>query len=173
MHDFLTTRSFVSGTRLASDAPPLPPLKAKNLPGIAILIACVAAASSGMCGIAKGQEAHRPPAVPLVVNDPYFSIWSMADRLTDRPTEHWSQVAQPMTGLVRIDGTVLRWMGTGRGRHAEQPIPAMDQSSVEVTPLHTRYKFAGKGVALDVTFFTPLFPMVLEVMSRPVTYLRW
>src|ERR1700760_4909082 len=84
---------------------------------------------------------HRPPAVPLITNDPYFSVWSMADKLTGTPTKHWSEAAQPMTGLVRIDGKVMRWMGTPPRRAGKLPqLEAMPQTSVEITPLHSRYR---------------------------------
>jgi hypothetical protein len=118
------------------------------------------------------QAQDRPPAVPLVTNDPYFSIWSMNDHLTDGPTRHWTEAPQPMTGLLRIDGHPFRWMGVVHRRGLDD-VPAMQQTSLEVTPLHTRYTFAQSGVQLKVTFFTPLFPNDLDVMSRPVTYLTW
>ena len=120
------------------------------------------------------QQQHRPPAVPLVVNDPFLSIWSMADQLTDQPTKHWSESPQPLTGMVRIDGRVYRWMGiVPRGNFPTSPVEALPQTKLEVTPLHTRYTFAGAGIELHATFFTPLLPNDLDVMSRPVTYLSW
>ncbi len=119
---------------------------------------------------AFGQTVLRPPAVPLVVHDPYFSVWSMADRLTDEPTKHWTGAEQPMTGLARIDGGVFRFMGgVSRGMQA----PAMKQESLELTPTRTRYRFSTSGVALDFTFLTPAPPADLDILSRPVTYLLW
>ena len=120
------------------------------------------------------QTAHRPPAVPLVVNDPYLSIWSMSDKLTDSPTMHWSESPQPLTGLLRVDEKIFLWMGTQPpARTGLPPMDAMQQTSLRVTPLHTRYSFRAGGVELDVVFFTPLFPQDLDVMSRPVSYLTW
>jgi hypothetical protein len=99
----------------------------------------------------------------------------MADHLTDVPTKHWSEANQPLTGLIRIDGRLYRWMGTlPRGYFGiTTSTEAMQQISLELTPLHTRYKFSASGIRLEVTFFSPLFPRDLDVMSRPVTYLSW
>ncbi len=113
-------------------------------------------------------NAQRPPAVPLVTHDPYFSIWSMSDRLTDVNTRHWTGLDQPLTGLVRIDNALYRFMGAD-----PRQVPAMQQVSLRVTPLHTIYVFEAAGVQLEVRFFTAALPQDLEALSRPVDYLTW
>jgi len=110
----------------------------------------------------------RPPAVPLVTHDPYFSIWSMADRLTDAPTKHWTGTVHSLSSLVRVDGTCYRVMGT-----EPRGVGALAQTSVEVRPTTTLYRFAGAGIQLTLSFVTPALPDDLAVLSRPVTYLTW
>jgi hypothetical protein len=111
---------------------------------------------------------QRPPAVPLVAHNPYFSLWSMADNLTDRATQHWTGHEQPIAGLARINGKNWRFMGAEPGN-----LPAMRQLSLEVTPTRSVYRFAAEDVTLTVSFFTPAFPKDLDVLSRPVTYLTF
>ncbi len=113
-------------------------------------------------------KALRPPAVPLVACDPYFCIWSPADKLTDAATTHWTGKPQPLTSLVRIDGKSYRLMGA-----EPQDLPAMPQSSLEVLPTRTIYTFDGSGVRLTLTFLTPALPDDLMILSRPVTYIAW
>ncbi|MEG9437665.1 DUF4965 domain-containing protein [Edaphobacter sp. HDX4] len=134
------------------------------------LVACAALAA--MCVSAAGQQ-HRPPAVPLITHDPFFSLWSMGDKLTDVPVKHWTEVAQPMVGLMRIDGKTYRWMGSMPRYFGMPAVEAMEQTSVELSPLHTKYHFRAAGMELVVTFFSPLLPKELDVMSRPVTYVSW
>ncbi len=109
---------------------------------------------------------QRPPAVPLIAHDPYFSIWSAADKLTDKDTTHWTGAPQPITGLARIDGKTFRFMGAD-----PRELPPMDQVSLAVTPTHTVYQFRVGDVDLALTFFTPAFTQDLDILSRPVTYL--
>ncbi len=120
--------------------------------------------------LAFGQEAGlRPPATPLVAFDPYFSIWSMSDKLTDTNTRHWTGTEQALSGLIRIDGKSYRFMGT----RPRRSVPALPQMAVQVLPTHTIYTFGGDGIRLVFTFFSPSFPGDIEVMARPVAYLRW
>lgn len=109
----------------------------------------------------------RPPAVPLVVHDPYFSIWSMADHLTDAPTKHWTGTDQPLSGLIRVDDATYRFLGS-QARNARTQL--LEQTELRVTPTRTRYGFVGGGIRLDLTFFTPAFPDDLDVLSRPASY---
>ncbi len=113
--------------------------------------------------------AQRPPAVPLVTNDPYFSIWSMTDQLTADNTRHWTGTPQSLKSLIRIDGKNYRLMGAERN----DILPALPQLKLEIAPTQTVYKFAGDGAEVSLTFTTPLLPHDLEVLSWPVTYLTW
>src|ERR1700685_673907 len=139
--------------------------------GSALLCSMTLALSFGSPhGYAQDANAPpRPPAVPLVTHDPYFSLWSMADKLTDHNTKHWTGTEQPLTGLVRIDGAIYRYMGA----QPRRGVPAMEQVSLSVKPTHTVYTFQQAGVRLVLTFFTPAFPEDLDLFSRPVTYLTW
>src|SRR5439155_3028737 len=110
----------------------------------------------------------RAPAVPLVAHDPYFSIWSPADRLTDAATVHWTGRAHPMTSLIRIDGDTARLMGASPAN-----IAALPQTSVTVRPTHTIYTFENARVKVMLEFMTPSLPADLDVLSRPVTYITW
>jgi hypothetical protein len=134
----------------------------KKLRSDSFLLFCLLLVLSS--GVRAQQQ--RPPAVPLIAYDPYFSIWSAADHLTGRNTTHWTGKQQPIFGLVRIDGKPYRFMG-------EDPreVPAMQQTSLRVTPTHTVYEFTAADVKLTAEFFTPSLPKDLDVLSRPVTYL--
>ena len=118
--------------------------------------------------VAVSFAQQRVPATPLITHDPYFSIWSTTDKLTESDTTHWTGKPQPLTGIARIDGKPYRFMGK---RPDEAPAMEQVESTVEAT--HTTYRFRAAGVEIRFTFFSPVFTDDLDLYSRPVTYLTW
>jgi hypothetical protein len=132
-------------------------------------LSCLFAWTSALtCAAADSSAPLRPPAVPLVTHDPYFSIWSPADKLTDADTVHWTGKPHRLTGLVRIDEKGFRLIGKEPAQ-----VSALPQTGVEVLPTRTIYIFEGEGIRLTLTFMTPALPVALEVLARPVTYVTW
>ena len=116
----------------------------------------------------KVTEQFRPPSVPLITHDPYFSIWSPSDRLTDMETVHWTGAKNPIHSMVRIDGKTYRLMGA-----SPSYIEPMNQISLNVLPTNTEYQFGGAGIRLSLSFTSPLLVKDIEILSRPVTYISW
>ncbi len=114
-------------------------------------------------------ENCRAPAVPLVVHDPYLSIWSSGETLTQYWPVHWSGRAQQIAGMVVVDGTCYRFLGDMTA-FAECPIPAMTQSGIEVLPTRTIARFEAPGIVLEAIFTTPCLTDDLDLLSRPTTY---
>jgi len=136
---------------------------------LGVLAAMVAPATLSLAAEAAGEPpAFRPPAVPLVAHDPYFSIWSCADRLTDDNTRHWTRKEHPLTSLIRVDGQTFRLMGLD-----PKDVPPMEQVGLQVLPTRTIYQFKTNQVLVKLTFMTPALPDDLDILSRPVTYLSW
>ncbi|MCS6831700.1 MAG: DUF4965 domain-containing protein [bacterium] len=137
---------------------------------LVVLIVCVFAVATAAdgSGLVQGEKPLRPPAVPLVTHDPYFSVWSFSDLLTSDWSKHWTGANHALCGMARIDGKPYRFMGV-----RPQNAPAMKQTRLQVLPTRTIYTFEADGVELQLTFLTPALPHNLDVLSRPVTYLLW
>ncbi|MEJ5253350.1 MAG: DUF4965 domain-containing protein [Armatimonadota bacterium] len=135
---------------------------------IGLLFCALTLGTAGDTAPASSASTFRPPAVPLVTHDPYFSVWSFTDRLTDSWSRHWTGANHALCGLARIDGKTYRFMGV-----RPESVPPMTQTHLQVFPTRTVYTFEADGVELQMTFLTPALPYNLDVLSRPVTYILW
>lgn len=107
----------------------------------------------------------RPPSVPLIAVDPFFSVWSATETLTGKTTVHWTDKPNTLQGTICIDGEEFRFLGDGAA-------PALAQVKWDISALVTDYMFTHEKITLEVSFFTPVFMDNLYYLSRPVSYLR-
>jgi len=121
-----------------------------------------------ICVYAQQNNSFRPPAVPLVAHDPYFSIWSPADNLYDKETVHWTGTNHPLHCIIRIDGKAYRVMGG-----SPTNLMPLKQTNLRVKPTQTIYEFKNEMVVVNLTFTSPLLCNNPDLLSRPVTYITW
>ena len=118
----------------------------------------------------------RPSAIPLMTSDPFFSIWSMSDKLNEDVTHHWTGKRNPMSAAVCVDDKIYYLMGQmmcDGDRHSTGYYPVIEQTSVEVFPTRTIYCFENSVVRVRLTFTSPLLLNRLDILSRPVSYLEY
>jgi len=119
------------------------------------------------------NETLRAPSVPLITVDPFFSVWSFADHLTDDVTRHWTGLENSLLGLIRVDGQPYRFMGleyaNPNGRFGE--LTPMRQTNLQISATQTTYQFEAAGIGLEVRFIAPLLLDDLMIASRPLNYL--
>jgi len=108
----------------------------------------------------------RAPAYPLITVDPFFSIWSMCDKLNDDNTKHWTGSDNRLEGNVIVDGKKYCFMGKPECKDY------INQTDVDFDALSTVYSFANDKIKLTATFTTPLLLDNLSLASRPVSYLK-
>ena len=113
----------------------------------------------------------RLPAVPLLMSDPFFSIWSAYNNLQEGTTTHWrgDEAPKPLVGAARVDGVTYRFMG------AEEECfeKAATQQSVDVLPTQTYYTFLCGPVEVKVVFTAPLLMDDLDLLSTPINYISY
>ena len=108
----------------------------------------------------------RLPAIPLIASDPYLSIWMPADNMTQTETSHWSGPHKPLHGVLTVDGQPYRFLGV-------TPDPEAAMTELIVTPTRTRFVSEAGGVRLVTSFITPAIPDDFDLMSMPVTLVRF
>lgn len=117
---------------------------------------------------AADTKPFRPPAVPLITHNPYFSVWQMSERLTDDWSKHWTGGVNALGGIVRIDGKPYRFSGM-----TPNDIPVMEQVGLWVTPTLSVYQFQTAGIQMIVTFTSPVLTDDIDLLTRPVSYVTF
>lgn len=125
--------------------------------GVSLLVQSVAA-----------PQAFRPPAVPLMVHNSYFSVWAFSEVLPQADILNWTRMPNPMTCLVRVDGKSFRLMGDPRS-----PLPVLEQKSLAVTPTKTAFLFANAEIEVELSFLSPVLVDDLKLLARPVSFVGW
>lgn len=111
------------------------------------------------------MKIERMASFPLILQDPFISIWSPCDTLNGGDTTHWSGVKQRLFGYLLLNEKPYSFLG-------EKGIcPGMTQTGVELTATTTTYYFEAEGVTLKVAFCSPLLLDDPDLVSRPCTYI--
>jgi len=125
---------------------------------------------------------QKAPSYPLIVHDPYLSIWSMTDTLNAASTKHWTGVDQSLVGIIKVDAKFYRVLGiedknyetvlaAGNEKHPE--IIAAAQKNLSINATQTIYQFSCGPIDATLIFTSPLLITDLNVLSSPISYVTY
>lgn len=118
--------------------------------------------------VANAEPVLRPPAVPLMVHNSYFSVWAFSERLAEAEILNWTRTPNPITCLIRIDGKIFRLMGD-----AKSQLPILEQKNLVVHPTRTVFLFSNPELEVELSFFSPVLVEDIKLLARPVSFIQW
>ena len=101
---------------------------------IALHLLLVLAASITNRSTAVQSESFRPPSIPLITTDPFMQTHMMGDASTSDDGRFWDGRRMEMFGLVRIDGSAYRYLGTCDPALAPSTGPSVSHSFSDISP---------------------------------------
>ena len=107
----------------------------------------------------------RPPAIPIINIDPYFSIWA-ENSLLKRPV-HWTGSPNNIWGTAWIDGKSYRFLGEPAGQEG-----TMNLLSMDIDAFSTTLVYGCPEGKLTVKFTSPTLITDLYYVSRPIAYCK-
>lgn len=111
----------------------------------------------------------RPPALPIINIDPYFSVWAQESPL--HHLVHWTGSTNTILGLINIDGEEYRFLGNAYYCR-DKKIPVMEIESVDADAFSTIIVCKNDKIRLTVKFTSPMLVTDLYYASRPVAYCK-
>ncbi|WP_414647143.1 glutaminase family protein [Chitinophaga sp.] len=131
----------------------------------------VVSCSLVLASLISSAQNRLAPAYPLVVHDPYFSIWSFGDVLNSSTTRHWTGKQHSLRGQVEIDGKTYNLLGADETK--KDDAENATQQAVTMNATQTIYTFICGGMNLELAFTSPLLMSDLTLLSRPVSYITY
>lgn len=108
----------------------------------------------------------RPPAIPIMNLDPYFSVWAESSVL--RNTVHWTGKPNTICGRVFVDGVEYHFLGQNDPCNK----PPMEVENTEIDAYSTKITYKNERIRLTVHFTSPTLIEDLYYASRPVAYAK-